>query len=101
MYMCMGMGSWLLWRRRSICKLKIEVFLFLLQLGFLIMWHVIFLLMKESLLSLSFLFFLLSVTLVLSYAFWKKEKLSGLFVLPFLLWLAYAIFLNMLVSLNP
>jgi tryptophan-rich sensory protein len=73
---------WLVWRRYSIFTLKLEIALFLTQLGF----EILYLLSKDPLLSLFALLFLLCNTFLCILLYRKKEKLSQFFLLPALVW---------------
>lgn len=73
---------WLVWRRFSIFTLKLEVTLFLTQLGFEVLYSSV----KDPLLSLFALLFLLSNTILCILLYRKKEKLAQFLLFPALVW---------------
>ncbi|HSX14204.1 MAG TPA: tryptophan-rich sensory protein [Chlamydiales bacterium] len=73
---------WMVWRRFSIFTLKLEVTLFLTQLGFEILS-----LTTQPLLSLFALLFLLCNTILCILLYRKKEKLAQFLLIPAFLWM--------------
>lgn len=73
---------WLVWRRFSIFTLKLEMTLFITQLGF----ETLYFLTEDPLLSLFALLFLLCNTILCILLYRKKEKLAQFLLLPALVW---------------
>lgn len=98
----MPLSIWMLWRRFSFYTLKLEISIFLTQFGFQCLWAVSFFFVKESLLSLFVLLFLLCNTLLCVLLFRKKERASRIFLIPSFLWVFYIMGVNMAICvLNP
>lgn len=101
LYFFLSTALWQIWRANSIRTLKIEVVLYFLTNLFSLAWHTTFLMMRQSLISLVFIFLLLAVSLITCFVFWKKDRFAGFLVVPFIFWVLYAITLNLFITLNP
>lgn len=102
LYAMMAVAAWLVWRRGGFktCQKSLSLFLFQLILNGLwswlfFAWH----LGAWSWVNIVLLWLAIAVTLV---AFWRVEKLAGLLLLPYLLWVGFATALNYAMwQLNP
>lgn len=93
-------GIWGLWRKCSLRTLKLEISLLLASLFLNFSWYLLFFLFSEVFLALVDLL-LLSCTLLLTIiVFWKKETLSAILFLPFLLWVLFMGSMNMLLCMS-
>ena len=102
LYTLMGIAAWLVWREGGFQKNKTALTLFLVQLvvnalwsWFFFAWH----LGAYALIDLIVLWLLIVATLL---AFWRVKALAGALLVPYLLWVSFAGFLNYAVwQLNP
>jgi tryptophan-rich sensory protein len=90
-----GVSMWLLWRAHSLRKSKLELSLFLAQFLFLISWCIT-CSTGAMLLAMAVLLLLWCNTLIAAVLYWKKEKISGVFLVFPILWIFYLAVLNML-----
>ena len=93
LYLVIGLSGWLIWRQRAPERKK-ALLIFLIQLGFNLAWPFIFFgarLIGTALLEITVLLIVIIVNII---AFWRIKPLSGLLMLPYALWVAYATVLN-------
>ena len=102
LYALMGIAAWLVWREGGFQKNKTALTLFLVQLVVNALWSWLFFawhLGAFALIDLIVLWLLIVATLV---AFWRVKALAGALLVPYLLWVSFAGFLNYAVwQLNP
>ena len=68
--------------------------LYYIQLIFNYLWTFIFFVFKLRLLSVLWIIILDILVIVMTYQFYKQNKLSGLLLIPYVLWLLFATYLN-------
>lgn len=102
LYTLMGIAAWLVWREGGFQKNKTALTLFLVQLVVNALWSWLFFawhLGAYALIDLIVLWLLIVATLL---AFWRVKALAGALLVPYLLWVSFAGFLNYAVwQLNP
>lgn len=102
LFALMGVAAWLVWREGGFRKNKTSLSLFLVQLVVNALWSWLFFawhLGAYALIDLIVLWLLIIATLV---AFWRVKALAGVLLVPYLLWVSFAGFLNYAVwQLNP
>ena len=102
LYALMGVAAWLVWREGGFRKNKTSLSLFLVQLVVNALWSWLFFawhLGAYALIDLIALWLLIIATLV---TFWRVNPWSGVLLVPYLLWVSFAGFLNYAVwQLNP
>lgn len=98
-YALMGISVGLLWNRH-IPQKKGLLYLFIVQFTLNFLWSIMFFYFQNPLLGL-FNIFLLDIA-VISYtsAVYKVSKLSGWLMLPYIIWLALATYLNFYIFIN-
>lgn len=102
LYAMMAVAAWLVWRRQGFRAARIALSLFLLQLAFNALWSWLFFawhLGAAAFADIVLLWLLIASTLV---AFWRQSRLAGALLIPYLLWVSFALALNYSVwQLNP
>ncbi len=102
LFALMGIAAWLVWREGGFRKTRTALTLFLVQLVVNALWSWLFFawhLGAFALIDLIVLWLLIVATLV---AFWRVKPLAGVLLVPYLLWVSFAGFLNYTVwQLNP
>ena len=58
------------------------------------LWTIIFFVFKLRLLSVLWIIILDVLVIIMTYQFYKQNKLSGILVIPYVLWLLFATYLN-------
>lgn len=102
LYALMAIAAWLVWRRGGVRANRNALSLFLLQLALNALWSWLF--FAWHLGGLAFaeivvLWVLIVATLV---SFWRVRPLAGALLIPYLLWVSFAVALNYSVwQLNP
>ncbi|MGV8961623.1 MAG: TspO/MBR family protein [Stenotrophomonas sp.] len=102
LYGLMGLAAWGVWRQGGFAQQRRALILFVLQLAVNALWSWLFFAWHQGALALAdiaVLWLLIVATLV---AFWRVRPLSGVLLLPYLLWVSFAAVLNYSVwQLNP
>lgn len=94
LYILMGIAAWLLWKMKSTTSLRTEFTWFFVQLVLNALWSWIFFglhLIGTGLAEILLLWISILFTTLL---FWKKNRIAGILLLPYLLWVGYASALN-------
>lgn len=102
LYLLMGVAVWLVWLDGGFRLRRAALALFLIQLGVNALWSWLFFAWNKgswALADILLLWLLLVATLAV---FWRVRPTSGVLLLPYLLWVSFAAFLNYSVwQLNP
>jgi tryptophan-rich sensory protein len=102
LYALMGIAAWLVWRVAGFRDARTPLVLFLVQLVVNALWSWLFFawhLGGAALADILLLWVLVVATLV---AFWRVRPLAGALLVPYLLWISFAMALNRSVwQLNP
>ncbi len=95
LFLLMGIALFLVWRKGSEKKgVKIGLVLFVIQLALNVLWSTIFFGLRNpggALVEIVFLWFAILATMI---AFKKVSRPAGLLLLPYLLWVMFAAYLN-------
>ena len=93
LYLLIGLSGWIIWRQRA-PECKKALLIFLIQLGFNVVWPFIFFgarLIGTALIEISVLLIVIIINIV---AFCRIKPLSGLLLFSYTLWVVYATVLN-------
>ena len=102
LYTLMGLSAWLVWRVDGFKSAQTALTLFLVQLAFNALWSWLFFVWNLGLLSFIEILLLLALILATVISFWRITPLAGALLIPYLLWVIFAAFLNhSLWRLNP
>ncbi len=95
LFILMGIAAFLIWRKGLKKKaVKNALIIFLLQLVFNTLWSFLFFKFHSpfwALVDIGVLWSLISLSLI---KFWKINKAAGILLIPYLLWVSFASFLN-------
>lgn len=94
LYVLMGISAWLLWRQEKISTYWTEFTWFFLQLALNAIWSWIFFGMQLIATGLAEILLLWISILFTTMLFWNRNKLAGMLLVPYLLWVGYASALN-------
>jgi tryptophan-rich sensory protein len=94
LYAVMGISLFLVWRDLSKPKVKTALILFFVQLIFNILWSLAFFGLRSTLAGLIDIFLLWVAILLTIKNFFNVSKIAGLLLLPYLLWVSFAVLLN-------
>jgi translocator protein len=95
LYAMMGLAAWLVWRHHGVAGAIWPLGLFLLQLGFNTLWTYIFFGLQHPGLALVNIIALWLAILATAITFWQHYRLAGQLLLPYLLWVSFAVYLNL------
>lgn len=102
LYTLMGFAAWWVWRADGFAAAANALRLYLAQLVLNASWSWVFFawqLGTLSLVNIALLWVLIVATIV---AFWRRQPLAGILLVPYLLWVSFAAALNLaLWQLNP
>ncbi|MEX2381759.1 MAG: TspO/MBR family protein [Opitutales bacterium] len=94
LYILMAVAAWLIWRRGGLAANSKALGAYGVQMLFNALWSWLFFGLQKpgfALLDLSLLLVALTTTLFL---FWRKSLFAGLLLIPYYLWILYALSLN-------
>ena len=102
LFLMMAVSAWLVWRLNDLSLTASAQRLFITQLVFNALWSWLFFTWHQgalALLNIVVLWLLIGATLV---RFWRLQKLAGLLLVPYWLWVSFAAVLNYATwQLNP
>lgn len=79
---------------------KLAIFLFLVHLIFNLIWTKLFFREKNIKMALFDLILVIFSCIIIIYLFYKINKISSYILIPYILWLIFAFYLNMLIYIN-
>lgn len=102
LYALMGVAAWLVWRRGGFQPARTALTLFLGQLAINALWSWLFFGWKLGALAFADVILLWGLIVATLVSFWRINRLAGLLLVPYLLWVSFASVLNYAVwQLNP
>jgi translocator protein len=91
-FLLTAISAWLVWRRRGVAGAW--VWTFLAQLGFNLLWSVVFFGLRRPDQALIVILLLWVSVAAMVVIFWRVRPVAGLMILPYLAWVTYATPLN-------
>lgn len=102
LFILMGLAAWLVWRERGFAGARVPLTLYLVQLAANALWSWLFFGWRmggAAFADIIMLWILIALTLR---AFWRIKPVAGLMLVPYLLWVSFAMGLNYAIwQLNP
>lgn len=93
LYVLMAFAGWRIWKINSSVKNRLR-FLFSAQLVLNGIWSFLFFKLRSPLIALIDILVLWGFVFILIKNLWKWDKQSSLLLIPYLLWLSFALYLN-------
>ena len=93
LFILMGIAAWRIWEKRE-HGATLALMLFLIQLGLNIFWSFLFFGIHRPDLALLEIVFLWLTILIVAIKFYRIDQLAGYLLLPYLVWVSFAIYLN-------
>lgn len=90
LYLLMGIAAWLVWRERGFGGTGVALTLFLVQLGFNVLWTWLFFVWRLGGLSLAEILVLDLVLAATVATFWRVRAVAGALLLPYVAWVLLA-----------
>ncbi len=94
LYMMMATAAWLVWRQHGLSAARWPLALFLVQLALNVLWSVIFFGLRRPELAAIEIVVLWAAILATLIAFWRRSRVAGWLLVPYLAWVAFAAGLN-------
>ena len=94
LYIMMAIAVWLVWRQGGVTTARWSLTLFITQLALNVLWSVILFGLQWpwlAMVEIVVLWLVLRLTLV---AFWRRSRVAGLMLWPYLTWVTFAAILN-------
>ena len=94
LYVFMGVAAWLVWRAEGFRGARVALSLFLVQLAFNALWTWLFFGWKLGAVSFAEILLLWALITATLIAFWRISRVAGALLIPYLLWVSFALVLN-------
>jgi tryptophan-rich sensory protein len=97
LYICMAVAAWLVWRQDGFSGATLPLILFGVQLTLNVLWSCIFFGLEKpglAFVEVLFLWTAIAATMIL---FWQRSSAAGILFVPYLAWVSFASFLNLVV----
>ena len=102
LYALMAIAAWLVWKRGGFAVQRRPLSLYLVQLVLNAAWTPLFFGLQKPWIAAGEMVLLWIAIVLTMIAFFRVQRLAGLLFLPYLLWVSFALFLNItLARLNP
>jgi tryptophan-rich sensory protein len=94
LYLMMAVAAWLVWRPSGFTGAKLPLALFGVQLALNSLWSVLFFGLQRPGLAAIEIVVLWAAILVTTVAFWSRSSWAGALMIPYLIWVTFAMLLN-------
>jgi tryptophan-rich sensory protein len=95
LYILMGIAAWLVWQRDGFGASRLALSFFIGQLVLNALWSFLFFGAQRPDLAYLEIVVLWVTILITTILFWREKPLAGILLLPYLLWVSFASFLNL------
>lgn len=95
LYALMGVAAWQVWQRAGLLAAAWPLSLYGLQLALNALWSYLFFGLRQPGLAFLDIIALWLAVLATLLAFWRYHRPAGQLLLPYLLWLSFAVYLNL------
>ncbi len=94
LYLMMAVAAWLVWRQAGFAGAKLPLTLFAIQLALNSVWSVLFFGLQNPGAAAVEIVLLWAVILATLVTFWRRSRVAGGLLAPYLAWVSYAAVLN-------
>ena len=94
LFVLMGVSAWLVWRRTGFARGAVPLTCFAVQLALNLAWSILFFGLRLPGWALIEIVGLWVAVVITAIAFYRVSRLAGLLLVPYMLWLSFAIALN-------
>lgn len=98
LYLLMGISLYLVWNQKKGVKTKTALIIFAIQLGLNVLWSVIFFGLHSPLVAFLEIIVLWLFIILTIIKFFPISKISAYLLIPYLLWVSFASFLNFFIA---
>ena len=97
LFVLMAVAAWIVWRNRANSQVGWAMGFFAIQLALNTLWSFLFFGIRNPGYALFEIVILWGCILITVVLFWRNNRLSGLLLVPYLIWVSYAAVLNYLI----
>jgi benzodiazapine receptor len=102
LYLLMGIAAWLVWRAHGVRGARWALTLYVVQLIANALWTWLFFVWENGALSFIEIVLLWGLIVATMLAFWRRQRVAALLLLPYLAWVSFASVLSYTIwQLNP
>jgi len=94
LYTLMGIASYLVWRKIGPPGAKLALTMYGVQLGLNALWSIIFFGLKQPGLAFAEIIVLLIFIIITTVLFWRISHVAGALMIPYIVWVSFASYLN-------
>lgn len=94
LYTFMGIASFLVWQQKESPGAKLALGIYGLHLALNALWSILFFGLKNPGLAFAEIIILLIFILMTTFLFWRINTWAGILMLPYIIWVSFATFLN-------
>lgn len=94
LYILMALAAWLVWKQETLPQFHWSLVFFVIQLALNLCWSYVFFGLQKPGIALGEIMTLWLAILVTLVSFWSINRLAGIMMLPYLIWVSYAALLN-------
>lgn len=98
LFILMGIALYLVWSAKKSDKVRVAIKMFAAQLILNILWSIFFFGMGNFWLAFGEILVLWVFILLTVIKFWKVDKVAGILLVPYILWVSFAAYLNLIVA---
>ena len=100
LYLLMGISFFMIQRNKKCKPFCNALVFFIIQLGFNLLWTKLFFKRKKPMLALIDIIFVIIFTFITYNSFYKISKQASQLLLPYMIWICFAFYLNLYIVLN-
>ncbi|HUY69565.1 MAG TPA: TspO/MBR family protein [Candidatus Tyrphobacter sp.] len=101
LYTLIAIAAWLIWKKRAAKGVNSALVIYGLSLVLNLFWSIFFFGLHDPVLGLATIILLLTLIIAITVLFYRLSKMAGLIFIPYLVWVAFATYLNLtIVVLN-
>ncbi len=94
LYTLMGIAAYMVWQQREVPNAKLALWIYGVHLVFNALWSILFFGLKNPGLAFAEIIVLLVLIVITTLLFWKINPLAGGLMIPYIVWVSFAAFLN-------
>lgn len=95
LYFTMAVAAWLVWRQAGLARAAMPMALFGIQLLLNALWSWLFFGLHNPGAAAVEIIFLWMAIAAITVAFWRRSTLAGILLVPYLVWVSFAVALNL------
>jgi translocator protein len=94
LYTLMGISAYLVWQKKDMPSAKFALYVYGIHLAFNALWSILFFGLQNPGLAFVEIIFLLVLIVITTILFWKINPWAGVLMIPYIVWVSFATFLN-------